>query len=195
MKKIPTLFERQFENHRLVGITDRVTPGFEWVLEGEGIATVKYDGSCCAVIDGKYYKRYDCKKGKIPPEGFIPCCKPDSITGHWPGWVKVDEKNPADKWFVMAYEMTVMLENYGMKLSDGTYEAVGRCFQNNPYNFTSNKLIKHGKEIVEVERTFDGIKKYLSEHEIEGLVFWKDGIPQCKIKRSDFGFEWPAKSK
>lgn len=167
----------------------------EWVLEGEGIATVKYDGSCCAVIDGEYYKRYDCKKGKIPPEGFIPCCKPDSITGHWPGWVKVDEKNPADKWFVMAYEMTLMLENYGMKLSDGTYEAVGRCFQNNPYNFTSNKLIKHGKEIVEVERTFDGIKKYLSEHEIEGLVFWKDGIPQCKIKRSDFGFEWPAKSK
>lgn len=154
---------------------------------------MKYDGSCCAIIDGEYYKRYDCKKGKIPPEGFIPCCEPDTITGHWPGWVKVDEKNPADKWFVTAYEMTVMLENYGMKLSDGTYEAVGRCFQNNPYNFTSNKLIKHGKEIVEVERTFDGIKKYLSEHEIEGLVFWKDGIPQCKIKRSDFGFEWPVR--
>ena len=195
MKKIPTLFEREFKGHNVIKILPKVHPGMEWVLEGEGIATVKYDGSCCAVIDGKYYKRYDCKKGKIPPEGFIPCCKPDSITGHWPGWVKVDEKNPADKWFVMAYEMTVMLENYGMKLSDGTYEAVGRCFQNNPYNFTSNKLIKHGKEIVEVERTFDGIKKYLSEHEIEGLVFWKDGIPQCKIKRSDFGFEWPAKSK
>lgn len=195
MKKIPTLFEREFKDHNVIKILPKVHPGMEWVLEGEGIATVKYDGSCCAIIDGKYYKRYDCKKGKIPPEGFIPCCKPDSITGHWPGWVKVDEKNPADKWFVMAYEMTVMLENYGMKLSDGTYEAVGRCFQNNPYNFTSNKLIKHGKEIVEVERTFDGIKKYLSEHEIEGLVFWKDGIPQCKIKRSDFGFEWPAKSK
>lgn len=195
MKKIPTLFEREFKDHNVIKILPKVHPGMEWVLEGEGIATVKYDGSCCAIIDGEYYKRYDCKKGKVPPEGFIPCCEPDSITGHWPGWVKVDEKNPADKWFVMAYEMTVMLENYGMKLSDGTYEAVGRCFQNNPYNFTSNKLIKHGKEIVEIERTFDGIKKYLSEHEIEGLVFWKDGIPQCKIKRSDFGFEWPAKSK
>ena len=195
MKKIPTLFEREFKDHNVIKILPKVHPGMEWVLKGEGVVTVKYDGSCCAIIDGEYYKRYDCKKGKIPPEGFIPCCKPDSITGHWPGWVKVDEKNPADKWFVMAYEMTVMLKNYGMKLSDGTYEAVGRCFQNNPYNFTSNKLIKHGKEIVEVERTFDGIKKYLSEHEIEGLVFWKDGIPQCKIKRSDFGFEWPAKSK
>ena len=27
----------------------------------------------------------------------------------------------------------------------------------------------------------------------EGLVFWKDGEPQCKIKRSDFEFEWPIK--
>lgn len=193
MKKIPTLFEREFKDHNVIKILPKVHPGMEWVLKGEGVATVKYDGSCCAIIDGEYYKRYGCKKGKIPPEGFIPCCEPDTITGHWPGWVKVDEKNPADKWFVTAYEMTVMLENYGMKLSDGTYEAVGRCFQNNPYNFTSNKLIKHGKEIVEVERTFDGIKKYLSEHEIEGLVFWKDGIPQCKIKRSDFGFEWPVR--
>lgn len=193
MKKIPTLFEREFKGHKVVKVLPKVHPGMEWVLEGEGIATVKYDGSCCAVIDGEYYKRYDCKKGKIPPEGFIPCCKPDTITGHWPGWVKVDEKNPADKWFVTAYEMTVMLENYGMKLSYGTYEAVGRCFQNNPYNFTSNKLIKHGKNIIEVERTFEGIKKYLSEHRIEGLVFWKDGVPQCKIKRSDFGFEWPVK--
>jgi hypothetical protein len=193
MKKIPTLFEREFKDHNVIKILPKVHPGMEWVLKGEGVATVKYDGSCCAIIDGEYYKRYDCKKGKIPPEGFIPCCEPDTITGHWPGWVKVDEKNPADKWFVTAYEMTVMLENYGMKLSDGTYEAVGRCFQNNPYNFTSNKLIKHGKEIVEVERTFDGIKKYISEHEIEGLVFWKDGIPQCKIKRSDFGFEWPVR--
>lgn len=193
MKKIPTLFEREFKDHNVVKVLPKVHPGMEWVLKGEGIATVKYDGVCCSVLDGKFYKRYDCKKGKIPPEGFIPCCEPDSITGHWPGWVKVDEKNPADKWFVTAYEMTVMLENYGMKLSDGTYEAVGRCFQNNPYNFTSNKLIKHGEEIIEVERTFDGIKKYLSEHKIEGLVFWKDGTPQCKIKRSDFGFEWPVK--
>lgn len=192
-KKIPTLFEREFIDHEVVKVLPKVHPGMEWVLKGKGIATVKYDGSCCTVIDGKFYKRYDCKKGKTPPEGFIPCCEPDAITGHWPGWVKVDENNPSDKWFVTAYEMTVMLENHGMKLSDGTYEAVGRCFQNNPYNFTSNKLIKHGKEIVEVERTFEGIKKYLSEHEIEGLVFWKDGSPQCKIKRSDFGFEWPVK--
>lgn len=52
MKKIPTLFERIFVNHKVTGITDKVTPGMEWVLQGEGIATVKYDGACCAIIDG-----------------------------------------------------------------------------------------------------------------------------------------------
>ena len=36
------------------------------------------------------------------------------------------------------------------------------------------------------------IKEYLRTHAIEGLVFWKDGEPQCKIKRSDFGFKWPV---
>lgn len=57
MKKIPTLFEREFKDHNVVKTLPKVHPGMEWVLEGEGIATVKYDGSCCAVIDGEYYKR------------------------------------------------------------------------------------------------------------------------------------------
>lgn len=45
----------------------------------------------------------------------------------------------------------------------------------------------------DIPRSFEGIKKYLSEHEIEGIVFWKDGKPQCKIKRSDFAMKWPVK--
>ena len=38
MKKIPTLFERVYENHKIVGITEVVTPGFEWVLADGGIS-------------------------------------------------------------------------------------------------------------------------------------------------------------
>ena len=94
---------------------------------------------------------------------------------------------------VEAYYVTSMWTNQGLKLPDGTYEAVGKHFCGNPYNDDDDSLVRHGNSIVEVERTFEGIKKYLSEHEIEGLVFWKDGSPQCKIKRSDFGFEWPVK--
>ena len=40
----------------------------------------------------------------------------------------------------------------------------------------------------------EGLREYLRTHNIEGLVFWKDGEPQCKIKRSDFGFKWPDKT-
>lgn len=50
MKKIPTLFERTYENHRVAGISNKVYPGMEWVLDGGGVATVKIDGSCCAII-------------------------------------------------------------------------------------------------------------------------------------------------
>ena len=46
--------------------------------------------------------------------------------------------------------------------------------------------------VLDVPRTFEGLRDYLEQHEIEGIVFWKDGEPQCKIKRSDFGFKWPV---
>lgn len=194
MKKIPTLFERTYENNRVVGITEKVIPGMEWVLAGEGTATVKIDGSCCAIINGELYKRYDAKKGKKPTVGAIPCCDPDPITGHWPHWVKCDRNNPADKWFISAYdELIKWRKDYGTPVEDCTYEAIGIHFQGNPYNMKKDVLARHGVDEIEVERTFEGIKKYLSEHEIEGIVFWKDGEPQCKIKRSDFGFAWPVK--
>lgn len=189
MKKIPTLFERVFENNQKVGITEKITPGFEWVLEGEGIATIKKDGACCAIINGEFYKRYDAKHGKKPPEGAIPCCEPDPITGHWPHWVKVDFDNPADKWFVAAFN------NTDQPLEDGTYEAIGMHFQGNPYRLEWDTLVKHGEEETDIDRTFEGIKEYLEKFEIEGIVFWKDEEPQCKIKRSDFGFEWNAPKK
>lgn len=189
MKKIPTLFERVFENHKIVGITENVTPGFEWVLEGEGEATVKIDGSCCAIINGQFYKRYDAKKGKKPPDGAVPCCEPDPVTGHHPHWVKCSADNPADKWFIRAFENFTGLQR---KAKDGTYEAVGPHFQGNPHKLQIDWMERHGIHVIEVDRTFDGIKKYLAENEIEGIVFWKDGEPQCKIKRTDFGFKWPV---
>ena len=189
MKKIPTLFERIFDGHRIVGITDKVYPGMEWVLNGEGVATIKLDGSCCALIGGKLYKRYDAKNGKKPPEGAIPCCDPDPITGHHPHWVEVSENNPGDKWFVAAFN--------NMHIDDGmdrTYEAIGPHFQGNPHRLQEDVLVPHGyHDVVDIylKRSFVGIKEYLADNDVEGLVFWKDGEPMCKIKRSDFGFKWP----
>lgn len=187
MKKIPTLFEREYSDHKVVGIRNKVTPGLEWVLEGKGTATIKIDGSCCAIIDGFFYRRYDAKKGKKPPKGAIPCCPPDPVTGHWPHWVKVDSTNPADKWYWEAFMNSGFIED------NWTYEAIGPHFQGNPYKGKYDTLVPHADSEVDVERTFEGIREWLRVHEVEGLVFWREGEPRCKIKRTDFGFEWPVK--
>lgn len=194
MKKIPTMFVRTFDGHKIIGVDNELLdPSFQCILDGEGIATIKYDGACCAVIDGKFYKRFDAKKGKKIPEGAIPCeDKPDPITGHWPHWVAVDEDNPADKWFIKAYYQRCFVDGT-ISLEDGTYEAMGPHFQGNPSYFSWDILVKHGSRVIQVDRTFEGIRDYLKNHEIEGIVFWKDDKPLCKIKRSDFGFEWPVK--
>ena len=187
MKKIPTLFTRVFQNRRIVGITPEIIPGCEEAFLN-GDATIKWDGSCCAVIDGIFHKRYDAKKGKKPPVGAIPCCEPDPVTGHHPHWVRVDWNNPDDKWFATAADY------FGKDaMGDGTYEAVGKHFNGNPYGMTADTLIPHGVHTIDIKRDFDSIKEYLSTTNIEGIVFWLNGEPICKIKRSDFGFEWPVK--
>lgn len=191
MKKIPTLFERVFDEHRIVDILPNVTPGMEWVLKGEGIATMKWDGACCAIINGEFYKRYDAKNGKPVPTGAIKCQgEADPVTGHFPCWVKCDRDNPSDRWFWKAYDHEV--EQNRKVFGDGTYEAVGLHFRGNPYDMDKDMLIPHGNmQLVGFPRTFEGMKKYLRNNCIEGVVFWKDGQPQCKIKRRDFGFQWP----
>lgn len=113
------------------------------------------------------------------------CCEIDPITGHWPHWVKVDPKNNADHWFYEAY-----LNSGGQNLVDATYEAIGPHFQSNSYGLEKDVLERHGTRFAEVDRSYDGLRKYLEERCIEGLVFWKDGEPCCKIKRRDFGLPW-----
>lgn len=191
MKKIPTLFKRVYKNHKVIDIIDEITPGCEEAFKN-GIATVKIDGSCCAIIDGVFYKRFDAKKGRKIPEGAIPCCDPDPVTGHWPHWVKVNQNDPADKWFMEAIKnYTYIFPNP----ENGTYEAVGPHFQGNPYGMFHDTLKKHGTYEARVKRDFESIKTYLTNHKIEGLVFWLNDEPVCKIKRSDFGLPWPVKGE
>lgn len=33
----------------------------------------------------------------------------------------------------------------------------------------------------------------MTEAQMEGIVFWKDGEPRCKIKKTDFGLPWGCK--
>lgn len=193
MKKIPTVFVRIYEGHKIIGASNSFTSELAEKAFHEGTATIKHDGSCCAIIDGELYKRYDAKKGKAAPAGAIPCCEADPVTGHHPHWVKVDDNNPADKWFVEAFRNGSL--TLDRELEDGTYEAVGPHFQGNPYGLIKDWLVRHGSMEVDVERTFVGVDEFLEENYIEGLVFWLNGKPVAKIKRSDFGYEWNNQSK
>ena len=153
---------------------------------------MKVDGSCCAIIDGVFYKRYDAKKGKPVPEGAIPCCDPDPITGHWPHWVKVSENSSADKWFIDAFNNTFNTYDNAFIPKNGTYEAVGPHFNGNPYELEYDTLDLHGAIEIDISRDFESIKKNLETNLIEGVVFWLNGEPVCKIKRTDFGLTWPV---
>jgi hypothetical protein len=191
MKKMPTLFVREFGDRGVIKRTlDLVTPGCEWVAAGEGVSTEKVDGSCCAIIGGRLYKRYDAnvQKGRKPPAGAILCQdKPDPMTGHWPCWVAVDSTNSADRWYWNAYV------NTPWAAKDGTYEAVGPHFQNNPYGLDDDFLERHGRiKLKDCPTDYEGIKEYLRTHEIEGVVWHRDNGEMCKIKRSDFGLPWPV---
>ena len=138
MKKIKSLFKRDYESKdRLV--YNEVVEGCEWVLEGEGIATRKYDGTSCMIKEGVLYKRYDAKNGKKPPKGFIPAQDPDPITGHWPGWIVVDFSKPENKYHKQAFELEADIQEY-MELEEGTYELCGPKINGNPEHFDFHVL-------------------------------------------------------
>ena len=190
MQKMPTLFIREFDNHRVIKVLPDVAKGCEWVLSGEGVATEKLDGTCTWFHDGHIWKRYDAKHGKPVPDDAIKCQEEaDPVTGHLPCWVPVYDDDPSDKWFVTAYKDQL---EQGYVFEEGqTYELIGKHIRANPYNLDNDIYCKHGEKILpDVPRDFDGIRAYLESHKIEGIVFHRGNGEMCKIKRSDFGFSW-----
>lgn len=181
MKKIISLFQRNYDGNRLV--RDEIVPGAEWVVAGEGVATRKWDGTACMVKDGVLYKRYDVKKGREVPFGFIPAQEPDAVTGHWPGWVEVGNGNE-DKWFRAGFENTDLAH-------DGTYELIGPKVQGNPEKMETHILVQHGGWVLIPwpTRDYEELKQYFKDHDIEGIVWHHEDGRMVKIKGKDFGIK------
>lgn len=179
MKKIPTLFERDWDGDR-----SRVVDKVAFVLPEGAIPTVKRDGTACLVRGGVLYKRYDAKPGRVPPAGFEPCQECDEQTGHQPGWVPVGD-GPEDKVF--------RIEE--IPNEDGTYELCGPKVQGNPEGYQEHYFIRHGAEMIagNIPTDFAGLRGWLKDSPWEGIVWWWNGEPVCKIKRRDFGYAWPVK--
>lgn len=195
MKKIISLFQRNYDGDHLV--RDEVVPGAEWVLRGEGKATVKFDGTCCLFKGGKWFKRYDAKGGKTPPADFLPAQpEADPVSNHWPGWVPV---TASDKWHNEAIASPVIvsvLENgfidIGAPEEGATYELTGPKINGNPEKFRDHVMIKHGAAFYSKMPdpfTFESIREFLKGRNIEGIVWHHPDGRMVKIKKKDFGLE------
>jgi len=181
VEKVISLFARNYDGDRLV--RDEIVPGAEWVIAGEGTATEKIDGTACRIDHDRLYKRYDAKRGKVPPPSFVAAQDPDPVTGHWPGWVPVGD-GPEDRWH---------REAFGYGTTDGTYELVGPKVQGNPYGLDHHELWRHGAKVLDAPRTFAALREYLAMAGIEGIVWHHPDGRMVKIKARDFGYRWPSK--
>lgn len=184
MKKIISLFERNYDGDRQV--RNQVVPGAEWVINGEGFATRKYDGTCSMVKDGKLFRRYEASENKPKPEGFIleerkeqKDIKGKDVIKLY-GWVPVGD-GPSDQYHREAFK--------GDEI-DGTYEMCGPKVQNNPEKLLEHILIPHElAERLDAPRSFDALKEWLKEKDIEGIVWHHPDGRMVKIKKKDFGFK------
>jgi hypothetical protein len=193
MKKIISLFKRDYEGTRLV--YDEVVGGAEWVIAGEGVATEKVDGTACMVRDGKLYKRYGRKRKK---KGFSPApdnweaCDPeptDKNVKRWEGWLPVGD-GPEDQWHREGWEN---IGGQDKSIADGTFELVGPKVRGNPHGFEFHFLWRHGLQTPPSDppRTFNGLMVWFQDNVVEGIIWCHPDGRMVKIKRRDFGYKWP----
>ena len=183
MKKIPTLFKRDFSNGGK--ITHEYADGVDWVLRGEGVPTRKYDGTSVLIRGHKMYKRYEVKPGKVTPTDFEEADF-DQETGKRVGWVQVGWGSD-DKWHREAINGS---DPDMVNLPDGTYELVGPKVQGNPEHEPIHLLIAHSRADVlypTPPTDYDGLAEYLKGKDIEGIVWHHPDGRMAKIKAKDFG--------
>lgn len=158
-------------------------------------------------IIGEYqccYEEFSHETKKPIPDNAIPYCDPDPKSGHWPHWVPCDRLISADKYHFEGYD--TYLE--GVKCDfegtldgvnfDGTFELCGPKVQGNPEGFDTHLLVRHGSETMlgctenlknGIIQEFKYFNLYLSEVDIEGIVFYHPDGRMCKLRKSDFGIK------
>lgn len=210
MRKIPTLFVRDPEDMRR--LTREVHPDCKWVLDGEGSATRKYDGTCVALLysDGdqvsdsapmggpsletaelRWFARREVKPGKTPPYGFI-AVERDEVTGKTVGWEPIEQSAFAK---FHAQALASHDAHFGpTDFEPGTYELIGVKVNGNPERVDpefGHQLMSHAyaAEVPDAPRDFDELAKFLADFDGEGLVWHHPDGRMAKIKRRDFPAE------
>lgn len=183
MQKIKSLFKTEYERSRT--LIDEIVPGAEWVAAGEGVARRKYDGACCMVRDGKFYKRLTLRLGKALPADFEPLAT-DEKTGKVFGWIPVTD-GPGDIYFREAWDDACALVNGPPR--NGTYELIGPKVQGGVENVSSHLLASHAQalEYSDCPRTFNELRDWLAERDIEGVVWHHPDGRMVKMTKKKYG--------
>jgi hypothetical protein len=181
MKKIPTLYVRISEDMRR--LTREVHPDCQWVLDGEGRATRKYDGTCVRLDQGgNWWARREVKAGKLPPDGFVEE-QHDPATGKTVGWEPIYQS----AWVKFWDEAWTAQRETGEPVNPGTFELCGPKINGNPERFDRHVLVPHeDAEFVDAPRDYTDLWEWLSTFPGEGVVWHHPDGRMAKIKRRDF---------
>lgn len=188
MRKIPTVFVRDFRTHL---VTPEVTPGCEWVLKGEGVPTRKFDGTCVYKDDeGKWWARRTVKEGRTPPANFVPIEKAKHRdTEITIGWTPIEDSPHYGVW--------LLARDASPTPDAGTYELIGPDIPEpdaNPERVSWPGLVAHRAAVrlhhVPTSPTFAKLGAYLTlKHEecgMEGIVWHHPDGRMAKLKAKDF---------
>jgi hypothetical protein len=180
LRKIPTIFKRDFENNPQ-RVTAERNPDCDWVFAGEGTATRKYDGMCCMYDGTTWFKRREVKPSQQPPEDFVLVDR-DEETGKKVGWVPIGDGSE-DQYFRAAIAALHPNDQHV-----ATYELLGPKSQGNPEAIDTHFLQEHEKAWVypDVPRSYNGLRDFLASRDIEGLVFHHPDGRMAKIKKRDY---------
>lgn len=165
MNKTPSLFARNFD---LPGnpLTTDFSPGTEWVLDGIGEPTRKYDGTCVMLDNaGKWWARREVKPGKNPPPNFQPV-EEDDVTLKLMGWEPIEQTGFV-KYLKEALDTIATMNGETLLTYDrpGTYELCGPKINGNPEGYLEHVLIYH-KDAEKLRVT-----QPLMEQELRNVLF------------------------
>ena len=181
MKKIPTLFLRDFDRDPRY-VTREPNPACGWVFEGEGIPTRKADGTCMMFDGTTWWARREVKPGKTPPPGFVPV-DADDTTGKTMGW------EPAPASAFAKFHAEAVSGQLVTNWPAGTYELVGPKVNGNPERLGRHELWAHAAaEVLDAPRDYDGLAAWLATFDGEGIVWHHEDGRMAKLKRRDFRF-------
>ncbi len=182
MQKTPTLFVRDRENTNQV-IWGEVTDGCDWVLDGQGTPTRKYDGTCVMFDGTQWWARREVRPGKKTPANFVEV-NDDLRTGRRMGWIPLGESS-------FHKQHAAALAVYEQPITAGTYELCGPQIATragkNPENLEQHILVPHGNDVIADHTPGDvqALVLHARENGWEGIVWHHSDGRMAKLKVRD----------